>query len=152
MAERSVRKLTDYDSEPVKYCPRCYSLRIGSIEGADDSDYCMDCGCSEVASASISEWEGLYEGRYGRRFVERNLDPERSRVYGLTLDGLKRELCLSPLWREIIHIMYPSFPGWLMKADSVILFFDKVLRDSRLGELKEVLVSETAKKTGDGTH
>lgn len=38
----------EYNSEPVRYCPRCYSLRIGYIRGVADSDYCMECGCSDI--------------------------------------------------------------------------------------------------------
>lgn len=41
---------------------------------------------------------------------------------------------------------YPTFPGGLGKLDSIILFFDKVIKDGRLDELRELLVKNLKEK------
>lgn len=58
---------TDYNEEPVYYCPRCLSLKIKS----DIADYCYcdDCGSTSVDEISIDEWEKLYEDRYGKKYI-----------------------------------------------------------------------------------
>ena len=50
------RELNDYDSEPVRYCSRCYSLKVKYDETLD-SEYCGDCGCSDISEAPIEIWE-----------------------------------------------------------------------------------------------
>jgi len=131
----------DYDLEPVRYCPRCYSLRIGSIEGVEDSDYCMDCGCAESAEASIGDWERMYKARYGRPFVEGGGNPRRSRIYRMSLPELRQELYGHPRCRSIIKAFYPTFPDYLTRAEMTLLFFDRACRDKRLGELRERLAA-----------
>lgn len=128
----------DYDSVPVWYCARCYSLNIVH-EDCIDADYCKDCGCSDILTASIDEWEKLYNSRYGHPHVTKNKDAKYSFIINATFKELKNMVFDSPFWHEIIYNMYPEFPGGMGKADSCILFFDKVIRDSRIEDLKTVL-------------
>jgi len=119
----------DYDLEPVCYCPRCYSLRIGRIEGVEGADYCMDCGCPETSEATIGEWERLYSGRYGRRLVERKRSPQEARIAGMTTRELRAELCGRP-----------DFPKGLPMPDSALVLSDMVARDGREKELRKLLI------------
>ena len=131
-------KHDDYDSEPVKFCARCYSLKI-KYEEATDSEYCDDCGCTDIQESSFEVWEKKYENRYKRKFAEKNEDPKKSFVFNLSMEELKNKVYESPMWREIIKIMYPRFPGGYSKADSIILFFDTVVRQNKIEELKLLL-------------
>lgn len=129
----------EYDSEPVVYCSKCYSLKI-KHEDLIDADYCMECGCSDVLTSSIEEWERLYENRYGSPYVKRNNDPKTTYIFKLSLNELKEKVYNSPEWDEIIKALYPRFPKGLGKADSVILLFDRLIRDNRLNDLKMLLL------------
>jgi len=101
----------------------------------------MKCGCSEIAEANIQEWERLYERRYGRKFVDRK-NAMRARMYGLTMSELKQMFHDSPYSHEIMYAMYPSFPRYLTRVESTILFFDKVFKDGRLNELRDLLIEK----------
>ena len=35
-----------------------------------DSDYCDECGSTNIEQCSIQEWEKLYKERYGHNFLE----------------------------------------------------------------------------------
>lgn len=139
MEEQKAEKVgsDDRDLEPVSYCSECYSLRIGSIEGIDSSDYCMDCGCTKIEQATIEEWERLYERRYGRKLVERKQDPMKARIYAMTWEELKEELFSGRHCADIIRTMYPRLPSDMPKADRALLFLDKVMRDNRTDELRD---------------
>ena len=63
--------IEDYNTEPVTYCARCYSLKI-KHEDALDADYCGECGSTDTAEASIEEWERLFERRYGHKYAEKS--------------------------------------------------------------------------------
>ena len=130
---------TNYDEEPVIYCSKCYSLKI-KYEEAIDAECCMDCGCSDTSVSSIEEWEKLYEKRYGHKYVVKNTDPKKSYIFKLPINKLKDKVYNSPLWYVIIHSLYPKFPGGLDKADSIILLFDKLIKDNRLDDLRLVLL------------
>lgn len=65
-----MEEFVDYDEEPVCYCRRCLSLRIKDVPMMDDSDYCEDCGSTDVGSCSIGEWEAIYERRHGVRYLD----------------------------------------------------------------------------------
>lgn len=132
-------KLKDYDSEPIKYCASCYSIKIGYEESAD-FEYCMDCGCSDIREAPVEQWENLYKGKYGHKFAEKNNDPRKTPIFMLPLNKLKQKVCDLPSWKDIIHAIYPSFPGGLGKADSIILFFDKLIKDNKLNDLRMLLL------------
>lgn len=133
-------KFNDYDTEPVSYCAKCYSLRI-RYEETIDSDYCMDCGCSDILTTDIYEWEELYERRYGHKYTERNGDPTRNAVYNLTIKELKDKVYHSTSWRHIIFSLYPGFSRRLSKTESIILLFDKIIKDNKLNELREILIN-----------
>ena len=137
-------RIQDYDAEPVKYCARCYSLKI-KYEETIDADCCMDCGCSDTKEASIEEWERLYEKKYGRKFTVKNEDPRKSFIFRLPIDKLKAKVYESPFWRKIIQAVYPKFPGGLGKADSVILFFDKLIKENKLDDLRYFLLKQHQK-------
>lgn len=57
-----------FNSEPVKYCARCNSLRI--LDGGY-ADYCDKCGHTNILECSIEEWEALYEERYGKPYLNK---------------------------------------------------------------------------------
>lgn len=131
-----------YDSEPVCYCTRCYSLKI-KYEKAIGFDCCMECGSLDIAKAPIEVWEQLYERRYGRKHVEKNEDPRKSFIFKLPIEKLKSKVYDSPVWKKIIKSLYPKFPGGLSKVDSVILFFDKLIKDNRIDDLKLFLTKHS---------
>lgn len=128
----------DYDSEPVKYCARCYSLKI-KYEEALDSDCCADCGSTDILESSIEDWESKYERRYGKKFTIKETDPKKTFIFNLPLEKLKSKVYNSSAWKDIIHSIYPHFPEGLSKADSIILFFDTIIRQNKIDELKLVL-------------
>lgn len=132
------RKHSDYDDEPVTYCSKCYSLKIGYVEKID-TECCMECGCSDLLTTTIDKWEKLYESRYGNKFVNKEYNVRRSPVFNMSIKRLKTEVFNSPFWRDIIRSLYPRFPKKLSKADAVILLFDKVTKDKKLDDLRIVL-------------
>ena len=119
----------DYDSEPVRYCARCYSLKV-KYEESVDYECCGDCGSSDILEAPIEEWEKKYERRYGHKFTQKEQDPKNTFIFKLPLDKLKAKVYESSQWREIINAIYPKFPGGYGKADSIILFFDTLVRQN----------------------
>ena len=129
---------SEYDEEPVVYCSRCYSLKI-KYEEAIDSDCCMECGCSDITSSSIQEWEELYKSRYGHPYAVKTKDPQKSFVFQQSIQQLKTRVFQSPLWRKIIHALYPKFPKYYDKTDSVILLFDRLAKDNRMDDLRILL-------------
>ena len=128
-----------YDLEPVRFCARCYSLKI-KYEEALDTDCCMECGCSDTETATIEEWESLFERRYGHKYVIKGNDPKKSPIFQLSISKLKERVFESPSWRAIIKTLYPRFPKKLSKAESIILLFDKLIRDNRLDDLRLLLM------------
>lgn len=129
----------DYDLEPVKYCAKCYSLKI-KYEEAIDSECCMECGCSDTLSTSIEEWEKLYENRYGTKYVTKSNNPKNTPLFQMPVNKLKLKLYDCPQWKEIIKKLYPEFPRGIGKVDSIILLFDKIFRDNRLDDLRMLLL------------
>ena len=61
-------------------------------------------------------------------------------------DKLKTLLYDHKDWEDICHTLYPSFPKWLGKSDSVILLFAKLYKDNRLDDLKMELINRINKK------
>ena len=46
----------DYNEVPVLYCKHCLSLKIRDIPRMEDSDYCDECGSTNIGECSIEEW------------------------------------------------------------------------------------------------
>lgn len=139
MEDKSLQEVqNDYDSEPVKYCAQCYSLKV-RYEDSIEADCCADCGSPDILEAPIEEWERLYERRYGHKYTVKTEDPKKTFIFKMSLDKLKNKVFESDKWREIIRAIYPRFPEGLGRADSVILFFDTLIRQNKLNELKLLL-------------
>lgn len=60
----------EYNNEPVFYCAQCLSLKIRHIQHMDNSEYCDECGSTDIRKAHISEWENMYQQKYGIKFIE----------------------------------------------------------------------------------
>lgn len=135
--ERQVQH-ESYDEEPVKFCARCYSLKI-KYEEALDSEYCADCGSTDIVEDSIYTWDELYQRRYHKKFVERPSNEEGSPVFRMSNRELKEKVYHSYNWKEIIKTLYPNFPGGYSKAESIILMFDKLTKDGRINDLRRLL-------------
>lgn len=132
-----MKDLGSYDLEPVRYCSRCYSLRVGYVGDAGGTDYCMDCGSTDISEARIGEWERLYKERYGHDYLERKQDPMRARIYGMAWKDLRQEFYSSPCWMEIVKAMYPKFPKYKCKEDAMLAFINRIEEDGKVDEFKE---------------
>lgn len=64
------KQAKDYNTEPVLYCKHCLSLKIRNIPIIEDSDYCDECGSTDIGECLIDEWENLYKNRYGHSYLE----------------------------------------------------------------------------------
>ena len=60
----------NYNQEPVFFCKNCLSLKIRNVVGIEDSDYCDECGSTEIEQASIEDWQEMYKSKYGHYFLE----------------------------------------------------------------------------------
>lgn len=61
----------EYNTEPVFYCKKCLSLKIRDVEHISNSEYCDECGSTNIGAADISDWEAMYMARYGHRFLDK---------------------------------------------------------------------------------
>lgn len=127
-----------YNEEPVLYCSECYSLKI-KHEDSLDMDYCADCGCTEISSAQIEQWESLFKKRYGHKFVEKRKGPGSSVYFRMPLDQIKKKLYRSEFLLTIAKMLYPGFPEHLNPLETVILLFDKLVKDGRIDDLRYLL-------------
>lgn len=59
-----------YDAIPVYYCQHCLSLKIKDVEGIPYSEYCCDCGSTNILKTQIDQWEKLYQNRYKHKYLE----------------------------------------------------------------------------------
>lgn len=134
-----IERKDDYDDEPVKYCPRCYSLKI-AYEQATDTEYCMECGCLDIAETTIEEWTTKYEKRYGKKYVTPSDDVRTSPIFKFSAKKLKSMVFNHPSWKNIIHSLYPNFPKNLDKTDSILLLFNMLVGDNRLDDLRMLLL------------
>ena len=131
-------KLNDYDSEPVYYCANCLSLSV-KYEEFIDTDCCKDCGSTDIRQTSPENWEKMYERKYGRKYVEKSNDPRKSPIFKLPLSKLMAKVSDNPKWESIIKEIYNHFPKGIGKADSIVLFFDKLIKDNKLDSLRMLL-------------
>lgn len=65
--QRSAKE--EYNSIPVYYCKDCLSLKIRSVEGFDNTDYCDTCGSTCIDKINIDGWETLYKNKYGFSYL-----------------------------------------------------------------------------------
>ena len=72
MDNLSIKQLQNdiYNKEPVFYCKSCLSLKIRFIQSIQDSDYCDECGSTDIEQCSVKEWEEKYKKRYGHSYLE----------------------------------------------------------------------------------
>ena len=63
-------KKEDFNEEPVMYCKHCLSLRILDL-GDADTEYCDECGSTDIEQSSIEDWEVLYRSIYGKKFLNK---------------------------------------------------------------------------------
>ena len=132
---------SEYDLEPVSYCPKCYSLKIGYVPGTEDMEYCMDCGCMDIVTADIYAWEKLYEERFGHKYVVKRNRFEGHPLWGLSAKDLRRKVLESPYYKDIIRDIYPDWKHNGNIVDVVFLFIDNVIKDRLLPRLKKVLIT-----------
>ena len=128
-------KQDDYDSEPVRYCARCYSLKV-KYEEALDAECCAECGSTDIQESLIEDWEKKYVRRYGRKFTQKTEDPKSTYFFKLSIKELKEKVASSLRWKDIIKSIYPHFPEGYGKVDSIILFFDTLIRQNKVDELR----------------
>lgn len=69
MEQQTLTK-SDYNEEPVFFCSKCLSLRIRGVENQEGTEFCDECGSTEILQDSITNWETLYEQRYGTKFLD----------------------------------------------------------------------------------
>jgi hypothetical protein len=139
------KNMNEMESDTVDFCSRCYSLKI-KYEDSIGMDCCGDCGCTDFRTASFDEWEKLYKERYDHKYVEGTRDIKKSPIFQMSNDKLKIKVSNDPSWREICRAMYPTFPNWLSKADSVILLFAKLYQENRLDDLRMELIKRNNNK------
>lgn len=60
----------EYSADPIFYCKHCLSLKIRDVEHIEDSEYCDDCGSTNIGQADIKDWEAMYVARYGHHFLD----------------------------------------------------------------------------------
>ena len=129
----------DYDAEPVRYCAKCFSLKICYKEVLD-SDCCMDCGSLDIRESSIDTWEALYVRRYGKKYLEKGTDPKKSPIFSLPINKLKDKVANAASWKTIIETIYHKIPKGFTKGDALIWFFDKLTQDNKFEALRLLLV------------
>lgn len=131
----SPEPLNEYDLEPIKYCTKCFSLAV-KYEESIDVEFCGDCGCTNIGETTVEEWERLYEKKYGKRYIQEERNIKQSPLFKLSVEKLKTRFYNLPQWKQVIHMLYPHFPGGLSKIDSIILLFDKISKDGKLDDLR----------------
>jgi hypothetical protein len=52
----------ELDDEPVYWCSRCKSLRVVSCDLPGITEYCADCGGTEMERGTIYEWFAVSPG------------------------------------------------------------------------------------------
>ena len=71
MSSSSTESLpNDYNAIPVLYCKHCLALKVRNVPTVEDSDYCDECGSTDIGECSIEEWENLYKSKYGHKYLE----------------------------------------------------------------------------------
>ena len=61
----------EYNKVPVFYCKNCLSLKIRTVDQIENSEYCDECGSTDIGTASIEEWDAMYVAKYGKHFINK---------------------------------------------------------------------------------
>lgn len=61
----------EFNEIPVYYCRKCLSLKIRDVEHIEDSEYCDECGSTDIEQANIEDWDAMYVARYGHHFTDK---------------------------------------------------------------------------------
>lgn len=61
----------EYNKIPINYCKDCLSPKIMFVEGLENSEYCDDCNSTNVATATIEEWDKLYLAKYKHHYLDK---------------------------------------------------------------------------------
>lgn len=64
--EKDTLTIDDYNSIPVYFCRNCLSLKIRVM--GEYSEYCDDCGSTEIETTDIESWREMYKNKYGKDF------------------------------------------------------------------------------------
>lgn len=65
-----------YDAEPVVYCKNCLSLKIMVLD--ESTNYCDECGNTDLETTDIVSWEKMYEKKYGKPLIQNKNGREES--------------------------------------------------------------------------
>lgn len=60
----------EYNKEPVFYCRHCLTLNVRHIHTIANSEYCDECGSTDIGECTITEWENLYSDKFGHKFLD----------------------------------------------------------------------------------
>lgn len=61
----------EFNDEPVFYCKNCLSLKIKTVPGMIELDYCDDCGATDISKTNIETWRQLYKDRFGFDYLDK---------------------------------------------------------------------------------
>lgn len=64
-----------YNDDDVFYCNCCLSLMIVELPDIE-FDICGSCGNADIKKLPFFEWEELYQGEKGQKFIE-DKDPSK---------------------------------------------------------------------------
>ena len=64
--EKDMLTTEDYNAVPVYFCKNCLSLKIRVL--GEYSEYCDDCGSTDIETTDIETWREMYKDKYGREF------------------------------------------------------------------------------------
>ena len=62
-------KKEEFNIEPIYYWKNCLSLRIRDVAHLSDSEYCDECGSTDIGVTDITTWDKLYTEKYKHSFL-----------------------------------------------------------------------------------
>lgn len=71
MGNLNKEKQSEYNKEPIYYCKNCLSLRVRNIPLIEQSDYCDECGSTNIEQSTIEEWEEIYKNKFGHKYLDK---------------------------------------------------------------------------------
>lgn len=60
----------EFNNEPVFYCKHCLSLKIKSVPGMEELDYCDECGATDIGKTGINTWRQMYMDKFGFDYLD----------------------------------------------------------------------------------